>query len=110
MFPVITWPELTSTGRGKRQRIWYQWVRGWVGPVDSHTVSLCGWGTHKRDSTIKRFIFYKDVVGLGELVKDTYWEPQKATSNQKASPCIIPVDQRVKDRGMEILAGEGGYG
>ncbi len=41
MLPLITWPELTSTGRGKRQRIWYQCVRGCVGPVDSHTVSLC---------------------------------------------------------------------
>ena len=38
--PDSSCPALTKIGREKRQRIWYQWVRGWKGAVDNHTVSL----------------------------------------------------------------------
>ena len=38
--PVISCPALTKMGREKRQRIWYQWVRGCMGAVDSHISSL----------------------------------------------------------------------
>ena len=38
--PVSSCPALTKMGREKRQRIWYQCVRGWKGAVDSHIVRL----------------------------------------------------------------------
>lgn len=33
-------PALVKRGDCSRQRTWYQWVRGSVGAVDSHTVIL----------------------------------------------------------------------
>lgn len=38
--PESVSPALANNGDWKRHRTWYQWVRGSVGAVDSHTVIL----------------------------------------------------------------------
>lgn len=107
--PVTTWPELTRMGCGRRQRIWYQWVSGCVGAVESHTVSLVrgyvkGCGLKCGDVWVVEMRMWECGLCGGVWVwRETHWEPEKATSNQKASPCIIPVVQSVYVRGMVIL-------
>lgn len=52
--PESVSPALANNGDWKRHRTWYQWVRGSVGAVDSHTVILSrrdgctslGWHRH----------------------------------------------------------------
>lgn len=42
-------PALANSGDWNRQRTWYQWVRGSVGAVDSHTVILPSKDRHTLD-------------------------------------------------------------
>ena len=47
--PESVSPALANSGDWNRHRTWYQWVRGSVGAVDSHTVILPSRNRHALD-------------------------------------------------------------
>lgn len=97
-------PALVKRGDCNRQRTWYQWVRGSVGAVDSHTVILrreCQLAV--RQGNLWRF-------GAAASVRRTYTDPMNATSNQKARPCTRPEFIIRNLKGISILRTTGGRG
>lgn len=103
-------PALVKRGDCNRQRTWYQWVRGSVGAVDSHTVILQR--EYKRSAAVRQDNPVWLMEGLSahstaqlSCAGDwwTYTDPINATSNQKARPCTKPEFIMRNLKGISIL-------
>lgn len=60
--PDMVSPALAKSGDCSKQRTWYQWVKGSVGAVESHTVILYGERTYKMAHPKAWFFLHLDLL------------------------------------------------
>lgn len=77
-------PALAKSGDWKRHRTWYQWVRGSVGAVESHTVILTQ-GEKTRTQTQQDLSLETTAIGVSQNLQP--YPPAVPVSKRKCISC-----------------------